>query len=258
MRISKQGTILGICAAMLCAGVAFAQTKAPAKGAAPGESTTAAAPYDKALLSPATLTAKAPDVYEVTFVTTKGDFVIKVTREWSPNGADRFYNLVRHHFYDGCSFYRAVPGFVVQFGLSAYPAVTAAWANATIKDDRVTQSNKPGYITFAMTGQPNSRTTEVFIGLRDNSYLDSQGFAPFGQVTSGMDVVHQLYNGYGDIPAMRGHGPDPGLIGTQGKAYLEKNFPKLDRIKTATVTSPAPVAKTPSKSAPETPAKKSS
>jgi peptidyl-prolyl cis-trans isomerase A (cyclophilin A) len=248
-----------------CAGSAFAQAKqtpppkAPSKSSAPAKSATAPS-YDKALLNPAALTAKAPDEYEVRFMTSKGDFTIKVTRAWSPNGADRFYNLVKHHFYDSAPFYRAVPGFMVQFGISAYPAVTKAWANATIKDDKVAQSNKPGYITFAMTGQPNSRTTELFIGLRDNGYLDSQGFAPFGQVTSGMEVVQQIYTGYGDMPAMGGHGPDPSLLGNQGKAYIEKNFPKIDSIKTITITSPAPVApatKTPSKTSSIDPSKKS-
>jgi peptidyl-prolyl cis-trans isomerase A (cyclophilin A) len=248
-----------------CAGLAFAQAKqtppkAPSKSSAPAKSTTAPS-YDKALLNPAALTAKAPDEFDVKFATTKGDFTLKVTRAWSPNGADRFYNLVKHHFFDDAPFYRAVAGFMVQFGISAYPEVTKAWANATIKDDKVAESNKLGYITFAMTQQPNSRTTELFIGLRDNSYLDSQGFAPFGQVTSGMDVVEQLYTGYGDMPAMRGHGPDPSRLGSQGRAYIEKNFPLIDSIKTITITSPAtaaPPAKTPTKSTTKTPAKKSS
>jgi hypothetical protein len=141
-----------------CAGPAFAQAKqttppkTPSKGTAPAKSTTAPS-FDKSLLNPAALTAKAPDEFEVKFSTTKGDFTIKVTRAWSPNGADRFYNLVKHHFYDDAPFYRAVAGFMVQFGISAYPEVTKAWANATIKDDKVAESNKLGYITYAMTGQ---------------------------------------------------------------------------------------------------------
>ena len=132
------------------------------------------------------------------FVTTKGDFVIHVTRAWAPHGADRFYNLVKHHFYDGAIF-PFVDGFVVQFGLTGNPAVNKAWTNANIKDDPPKQSNKTGYITFAMAGK-DTRTTQVFINLGDNSRLDAMGFSVFGQVTSGMDVVKSLYSGYADAP----------------------------------------------------------
>ena len=192
---------------------------------------------DPALLNPASLHAKAPDVYEVKFTTTKGDFVVQVNRAWAPVGADRFYNLVKHHFYDEASFFRVLPGFVVQFGLSANPQVSKVWQDATIKDDRVTQSNKPGFLTFAMAG-PNTRTTQIFINLGDNAQLDSMGFAPFGQVTSGMDVVQKLYSGYGE-GAPSGRGPDQGAITTQGKEYLDKNFPNLDSIKSATIQAAA-------------------
>jgi peptidyl-prolyl cis-trans isomerase A (cyclophilin A) len=186
---------------------------------------------DPALLHPASLTAKAPDVYEVTFATTKGDFVVQVTRAWAPIGADRFYNLVKHGFYNGAGFFRIVPGFVVQFGLGADPAVNKAMKDANIKDDPVTQSNKLGYLTFATAG-PNTRTTQVFISLGNNARLDTMGFAPFGQVTSGMDIVQGFYSGYGESP-------DQGRITNEGKDYIDKNFPKLDTIKTATITSPA-------------------
>jgi peptidyl-prolyl cis-trans isomerase A (cyclophilin A) len=186
---------------------------------------------DPALLQPATLKAKAPDVFEVKFATTKGDFVVQVTRAWAPLGADRFYNLVRHGFYNDASFFRIVPGFVVQFGLGGDPAVNKVWETATIKDDAVTQSNRPGYLVFATAG-PNTRTTQLFINLGNNAGLDGQGFAPFGVVTSGMDVVQKLYSGYGERP-------DQHAITTQGKAYIDKNFPNIDSIKTATVTSPA-------------------
>ena len=186
---------------------------------------------DPALLKPATLTAKAPDVYEVKLATTKGDITIQVTRSWAPLGADRFYNLVRHGFYNGAAFFRIVPGFVVQFGLSGDPAVNKAWKNANFKDDPVTQSNRPGYLTFATAG-PNTRTTQLFINLGNNAPLDGQGFAPFGQVTSGMDVVQKLYTGYGERP-------DQGSITEQGKAYIDKNFPMIDKIETATISSPA-------------------
>jgi peptidyl-prolyl cis-trans isomerase A (cyclophilin A) len=178
------------------------------------------------LLHPATLHAKAPEVFFVKFHTTKGDFVMKVTRAWAPLGADRFYNLVEHHFYDGASLFRVVPGFVVQFGLPADPKVGRAWANADIKDDPVVESNLAGYVTYAMGG-PNTRTTQVFINLADNTRLDSMGFAPFGRVTEGMDVVMKFYGGYGD------NGPDQGKITNEGKVYVEKNFPKLDTIITA-------------------------
>ena len=182
---------------------------------------------DPALLHPATLIEKAPDSFQVKFETTKGDFVVQVTRSWSPLGADRFYNLVKHGFFTDAAFFRVVPGFIIQFGLSANPAVNAVWHSANFKDDRVTQSNKPGTITFATAG-PNTRTTQLFINFGNNTFLDSQGFSPFGQVTSGMDVVQKLYAGYGERP-------DQGAITTQGKAYLDKNFPMIDSIKSATI-----------------------
>jgi peptidyl-prolyl cis-trans isomerase A (cyclophilin A) len=183
------------------------------------------------LLNPSSLHETAPDVYEAKFSTTKGDFVVHVTRAWAPFGADRFYNLVKHHFYDHASFFRVVPGFVVQFGLSADPKVSRAWQNATIRDDRVTQSNKPGFVTFATAG-PNTRTTQIFINLGNNGGLDSQGFSPFGEVTQGMDIVKQLYSSYGESP-------DQGQITSKGKAYLDLSFPKLDSIKTAVIVSGA-------------------
>jgi peptidyl-prolyl cis-trans isomerase A (cyclophilin A) len=186
---------------------------------------------DPALMHPVDLKAKAPETYDVTFSTTKGDFVVEVVRSWAPIGADRFYNLVKHGFYTDAAFFRIVPGFVVQFGLSANPGVNRAWHSANIKDDPVTQTNKPGYLTFATAG-PNTRTTQVFINLGDNGGLDRQGFAPFGRVTSGMDVVQKLYSGYGEQP-------DQGAITNQGKAYVDKNFPKLDTIKSAAISTPA-------------------
>jgi peptidyl-prolyl cis-trans isomerase A (cyclophilin A) len=213
---------------------------APKAGASRKSGTPAARPYDRALLRPALLKEKAPDTYQVKFSTTRGDFVLTVTRSWAPLGADRFYNLVKHHFYDNASFFRVVPGFVAQFGLSAYPPVSAAWKHMDLKDDPVTQSNKKGFITFATAG-PNTRTTQVFINLADNVRLDSMGFAPFGQVTDGMNVVGMLYDQYGD-----GAGIDQDAIETQGKPYLDKGFPKLDIIKSATLVgvAAAPAAKT--------------
>jgi peptidyl-prolyl cis-trans isomerase A (cyclophilin A) len=224
---------------------AHAQTqspsKAPAKKAAPSSKAPAAAKaasFDPALLQPASLRAKAPEVYEVKVVTTAGDFGIKVTRAWAPNGADRFYNLVRHHFYDGAAFFRVLPGFMAQFGLSAYPEVSKAWEQANIKDDRVVQSNHRGFISFAMAG-PNTRTTQVFINYGNNERLDQSGFSAFGMVTDGMEVVDKLYSGYGE-GAPDGHGPSQDLIGRRGRAYLAEMFPKLDSIKTATLVPAAP------------------
>jgi peptidyl-prolyl cis-trans isomerase A (cyclophilin A) len=176
------------------------------------------------LLHPATLTAKAPEVYEVKFATTKGDFVIRVTREWAPQGADRFYNLVLSHFYDEASFFRVLPGFVVQFGLNANPQISRVWQTANFKDDPVKQSNRPGFITFATAG-PNTRTTQVFINLGNNAQLDSMGFAAFGEVTEGMDVVRQLYSGYGE-GAPSGRGPDQGSVSSRFGFVAREGLPR--------------------------------
>jgi peptidyl-prolyl cis-trans isomerase A (cyclophilin A) len=215
------------------------QASGTAKSGTTAKSGAAAAhsPYDRALLHPALLKQKAPDTYQVKFVTTRGEFTLTVTRAWAPLGADRFYNLVRHQFYDNGSFFRVVPEFVVQFGLSAYPPVSAAWKETNIKDDPVTQSNKKGYITFATAG-PNTRTTQVFISLKDNPRLDSMGFAPFGVVDgNGMNVVEMMYDQYGDNA-----GPDQDQVSKQGKPYLDKGWPKLDSIKSATLVAPAGAA----------------
>lgn len=183
-----------------------------------------------ALLKPAALTAKAPATYGVKFTTTKGTFVVTVHRAWAPRGADRFYDLVKAHFYDGNEFFRVVKGFVVQFGISGYPAVSKAWQNANLKDDPVKASNTVGTITYADAG-PNTRTTQVFINLANNATnLDGQGFAPFGKVTSGMSVVDKLYAGYDDAPTNL-----QGQISSQGNAFLKKRFPKLDAVITARV-----------------------
>jgi len=202
--------------------------------------TTVVRTYDRALLRPALLKEKAPDQYQVKFATTRGDFTVTVTRAWAPVGADRFYNLVKHHFYDNASFFRVLPGFVVQFGISGYPPVSTAWKKTEIKDDPVTQSNKRGYLVFATAGK-DTRTTQVFINLVDNKRLDSMGFAPFGQVTEGMNVVEMMYEGYGE-GAPQGAGPDQSKIEEQGKPYLDKGWPKLDYIKTAALLTTTPAA----------------
>jgi len=196
--------------------------------------------YDRALLRAALLKEKAPDTFKVKFTTTRGDFTVTVTRAWAPIGADRFYNLVKHHFYDNASFFRVVPSFVVQFGLSAYPPVSAAWENANIKDEPVVGSNKRGYLTYAKTSLPNTRSTQIFINLKDNAGLDGQGFSPFGYVDAqGMKVVDMLYDQYGDS------GPEQDQISKLGKPYIDKGWPKLDSIKTATLLGPAAAAAKP-------------
>jgi peptidyl-prolyl cis-trans isomerase A (cyclophilin A) len=226
--------------------------KAPPRSGASAQGTTkktpsAARAYDRALLKPALLKDKAPEQYKVKFVTTRGEFTLDVTRAWAPLGADRFYNLVKHHFYDNGSLFRVVPGFVAQFGISAYPAVTTAWKGTDIKDDPVTQTNKKGYITFATAG-PNTRTTQVFINLVDNARLDRMGFAPFGVVEGdGIKVVEMFYDQYGDTS-----GPDQGKIETQGKPYIDKGWPKLDTIQSATLLTSTQAAASKS----TTPAKK--
>jgi peptidyl-prolyl cis-trans isomerase A (cyclophilin A) len=185
------------------------------------------------LANPAALTEKAPASYKARFDTSKGVVVVDVRREWSPNGADRFYNLVKNGFYDDTRFFRVVSGFMVQFGINGDPRIAGAWRMAGIKDDPVKQSNKRGYITFATAG-PNTRTTQVFINFADNAGLDGQGFSPFGQVTSGMNVVDALYSGYGE-GAPRGRGPDQGRIQQEGNEYLTRDFPRLDYVKKATI-----------------------
>lgn len=185
------------------------------------------------LSNPAALNEQAPANYKVKFDTSKGAFVIEVRRDVAPNGADRFYNLVKNGFYENARFFRVVSGFMVQFGINGDPAVMARWREAKIKDDPVKTSNQRGFITFATSG-PDSRTTQVFINFANNDRLDSRGFAPFGRVLSGMDVVDKLYAEYGE-GAPSGNGPDQSKIQMEGNAYLNKSFPKLDFVKKATI-----------------------
>jgi peptidyl-prolyl cis-trans isomerase A (cyclophilin A) len=187
-----------------------------------------------ALLDPSLAKEKAPDKFKAKFTTTKGDFVIEVTRDWAPNGADRFYNLVKIGYFDDVAFFRNIEGFMVQFGINGDPAVNKKWNKANIKADPVKKSNKPGYVTYAQGGNPNSRTTQIFINFGNNSRLDNMSFSPFGQVVEGMDVVKSLYNGYGE-GAPNGNGPDQGLIQDEGNAYLKKSFPKLDYVKSVEI-----------------------
>jgi peptidyl-prolyl cis-trans isomerase A (cyclophilin A) len=194
---------------------------------------TTGAAFSGSLGDPAGLSEEAPAVYNVKFTTSKGDFTLEVTRDLAPKGADRFYNLVKNGYYDDTAFFRVVPNFVVQFGLHGDPAVSKAWKDARIKDDPVKGHNEPGTITFAMAG-PNTRTTQVFINLRDNRRLDGMGFSPFGKVTAGMEVVQTLYNGYGD-----NEGPRQDKIILEGNDYIKSGFPKVDWIKTATLAETA-------------------
>jgi peptidyl-prolyl cis-trans isomerase A (cyclophilin A) len=176
----------------------------------------------------------APDSFNVRFETSKGAFVVRVHRDWAPSGADRFYYLARNGFYDDTRFFRAIENFMVQFGLSGDPKLSGVWRDKYIYDDSVKQSNKRAFITYAKGGA-NTRTTQVFINYRDNGpNLDGQGFAPFGQVVEGMEVVDQLYKGYGDAPP-RGSGPDQSRVRNEGNTYLDRDFPKLDKIIKATV-----------------------
>jgi peptidyl-prolyl cis-trans isomerase A (cyclophilin A) len=210
---------------LLAAGSALAVVSLGAEQAAPS----------KSLLNPAGLTEQAPAAYKVNFDTSAGAFAIQVTREWAPHGADRFYNLVKNGFYDDARFFRAIAGFMVQFGISGDPNVSKAWRNAQIPVDPVKQSNRRGFITYAMGASPSTRTTQVFINFRNNTNLDAMGFAPFGEVVApGMDIVDKINTSYGE-GAPRGNGPDQGRVQNEGNAYLLKSFPKLDYIRKATI-----------------------
>lgn len=186
------------------------------------------------LRTPGDLKEQAPATFKAKFDTSKGPVVITVHRDWAPIGADRFYNLVKNGFYDDARFFRVLDDFMAQVGINGNPAIQTNWKTATIQDDPVKQSNKRGFVTFAKSGAPNSRSTQIFINFKDNSSLDKSGFAPFGEVTTGMDVVDKLYSGYGE-GAPSGRGPEQGKIQAEGNAYLNKDFPKLDYIKKATI-----------------------
>lgn len=189
------------------------------------------------LYHPSSLKDKAPEQFQARFTTTKGDVVVEVTRAMAPLGADRFYNLVKYGYFNGNSLFRVVAGFVVQWGISPTPAVNTAWEKATIPDEPVQGSNARGTITFAKTNAPNSRTTQLFINLKDNVFLDGMGFSPFGKVTEGMDVLDRLYSGYGDQTT-----PLQDEISKQGPAFLKAKFPDLDSITKAVIVQAAPSA----------------
>jgi peptidyl-prolyl cis-trans isomerase A (cyclophilin A) len=246
MRFSACFASAAVAGALLC----VAQTPAPQPPAPkPRPSPTGGArPVPKVnpkLKNPALANEKAPETYKVKFTTTKGDFVITVTRASAPLGADRFYNLAKIGFFSDVYFFRMIAGFVAQFGISSDPTIAAPWMVATIKDEPVRDTNKRGSICFAKSDAPNSRTTQLFLNLGDNNRLDAMGFAPFGIVSEGMDVVDKLNLEYGDTP-------EQGAVQTKGGAYLSKNFPRLDKIVTAVITDPPPTP--PAKPAPPKPA----
>jgi cyclophilin family peptidyl-prolyl cis-trans isomerase len=217
-------------AILMLAGLA---TSAAGARTAPHHTGHRARPATHSLYRPSSLNLRAPAIYFVRLATTKGVCVIEVHRKWAPLGADRFYNLVRFGFYNGASFFRVLPGLVVQFGISPKPYISRAWHNAAIPDDPVAVSNLRGTVTFA-TGGPNTRTTQVFINLADNARLDSAGFSPFGKVVGGMTVIERLYSGYGE-GAPDGNGPDQTQLEKAGNAYLARYFPRLDHIQSAVI-----------------------
>lgn len=219
-----------------------------AEPAAPAAETKAEAPAAPAaaeasegavsLMDPSTATLTAPENYTIDVATTKGDFVIEVHRDWSPQGADRLFNLAKSGFYTDIAFFRAIDNFMVQFGIHGDPEVSKVWKKARIKDDPAKESNTRGRVTFATAG-PNTRTTQMFINYRNNAMLDSQGFTPVGEVTEGMEIVDSLYKGYGE-GAPRGRGPSQPRMQGEGNTYLKADFPELDYIVSMTVREPEP------------------
>lgn len=204
---------------------------APATAAPKPAAPAAKAPAPNRLLNPAALTAKAPDMFKVRFDTTKGPVVILLHRDWAPKGVDRFYNMTRNGYFNGVRFFRVIPNFMAQFGISGDPAVNEAWEKARLTDDPPNgKSNVRGILTYGTTGQPNSRGTQLFINYKDNSYLDKQGFVPIGEVVEGMEVVDMLYADYGAAPQN-----EQGTLVSQGNKYMASKYPKLDYIKTAVI-----------------------
>lgn len=209
------------------------QEPSKAENNAAADSEKPAGERNPALTNPALANETAPATYKLKFETTKGDFIVDVTRDWAPNGADRLYNLAKIGYFDNVAFFRVIKGFMVQFGIHGDSDVNKAWREARITDDEVKQSNGPGYVTFATAG-PNTRTSQLFINFGNNQNLDSQGFAPLGKVSEGMDVVNSIYGGYGE-GAPNGRGPSQARMQEQGNEYLKANFPELDYIKHVTI-----------------------
>jgi peptidyl-prolyl cis-trans isomerase A (cyclophilin A) len=240
---SLTAIVLAAALTVAAAPLAAQKSKAPAKKrpAAPAAGETLSPAAKAKLKNPAALKDVAPATYRALFDTSQGPFVIEVHRDWAPKGADRFYNLVKYGFFDGCRFFRAIRGFMVQFGINGDPQVQAPWRAANLTDDPVKQSNRRGMLSFATAGA-NTRTTQVFINFSNNTNLDGQGFSPFGQVVTGMEVVDKINTEYGDQP-------EQPKIQQQGNAYLNRQFPRLDYIKKATIQAgaAAPAKKTTTK-----------
>lgn len=230
-----------ICAFSLLSGIALVScskaepTNNPTGNPTANTGDTNAVAISPGFADPAKLTAKAPETFKAQFDTSKGKFTIEVTRSLAPNGSDRFYNLVRSGYFTDVAFFRVIPGFMCQFGIHGDPVVSAKWREANIPDDPVKGSNTRGAITFATAG-PNTRTTQLFINFGNNTGLDGQGFSSFGKVSEGMDVVDKINSEYGE-GAPNGSGPNQGRIQMEGNAYLKKDFPNLDYIKSATIVS---------------------
>jgi peptidyl-prolyl cis-trans isomerase A (cyclophilin A) len=212
-------SVMGLAAAVACVAMAACSSSEPAKKEQPKK---------------AAQNEKAPDLFRVNFDTSKGPVVVEIHRDWAPHGADHFYSLVQTGFYDGARFFRVVRNFIVQFGINGDPKTNRLWANANLPDDPVKEHNVKGTLTYATSG-PNTRSTQLFINLRDNRALDKQGYAPIGKVVEGMNAVESLYNSYGEMPSRGGQGPDPTQIELQGNDYLASRFPRLDYIRKATV-----------------------
>ena len=193
--------------------------------------------YSPVLLDPKQATLTAPAQFDVRLTTSEGDILVRVQRSWAPHAADRFYNLVEAGFYDQSAFFRTIDRFVAQFGLHANPKVNKAWRDAGMPDDPVILSNTRGRLTYAMRGVPESRTTQLFINLRDNTNLDALGFAPFAEVVEGMEVVDQLHRTGEGAP--RGPGPNQGELAEKGNALIDAKFPKTDRVLQAVVVEPS-------------------
>lgn len=208
-----------------------AAESAPARTTdADGAATAADAGQESPLFAPESeaMTAQAPPVYRVVLHTSEGPITVRVRRSWAPRGADRFYHLARHGFFEGSRFFRVIEGFVAQFGLSGRPELDTLWRRHPIRDDSVRRSNERGTLTFASAGE-DTRTTQLFFNLADNRRLDGMGFAPLGRVVEGLAVLDSLHAGYGDGPP-RGDGPSQAAILERGNEYLDSEFPELDRI----------------------------
>ena len=240
MTTIRNTALLALAVAVGCGGGQGETEDTSAEG--DGESTEATTSEDgltAILYYPDRLVEVAPETFRVRFETTKGEFLVEVNRSWAPNGADRFYNLVKNGYYHGVYFYRVMAGFMAQFGTHGEPQVQVRWKDATIDDDPVLESNTRGTLTYAKTNRRNSRTTQLFINYRDNSRLDADGFAPIGRVIEGMEVVDQLHAGYGDTADQGGNGPDTRHMSFEGNKYLEENFPDMDHVVSATLVEPA-------------------